>query len=647
MKKRIFSLFLLLSLGGCTDPLTKLVNSKFPPVTTEEQRAAAINTTADALARVHIASLGVGVSLPDASAAVFTDALRAQGITKLTLDGDKQLLRLTISFDRTFTEADAVENQDVAKLLRDGKPRLQGNLTIFAGLAGEVATPGSAPIIELRLLPAVETINITKIELSKKYDVTLAGAAIVALLNKYKDNISGELTRSTLTHITVPAMADRPVDFNKTFEVKSGSAQAAVITATNPVTVPFRVESIAWLVADNHLDALVQLTPIEAPPTQPTAVVNRTFEAIKDRFASHVKDDLAVPNADRTWIAIRKDVVAAAMNSLVRQAALCVSASAEVPNQHSETQIKLPDGMGIDCTPTKECSPRQCSFESNHDTRNCSACLVHNPFGGCVVRGNDPFCEAAKATQNAIYTTDANLRKADCDRLAAQEKLSCEVEKSATKLLCETKKEALNALARTGKFANLDVDASMKTNDMKVCLRDFTLSPAIDRVQFALDVQGSASAKVNVKFVPLDIVGHLTCVMDWSKEQTFNASLRDSRVGISSDIHLITDQSGARAAATLAAIPIKARLDPGPTEFLLKSPELLVKCPVLAAIAPTMIALTPFVPQLKGDIDYTLPVQDVSIKLELPEQDVAGKKLTGRVAATPVSLVVSGLLTSK
>ena len=78
---------------------------------------------------------------------------------------------------------------------------------------------------------------------------------------------------------------------------------------------------------------------------------------------------------------------------------------------------------------------------------------------------------------------------------------------AGTKALCEVKKEALNALARIGKFANLDVDASVQTKEMKICIKDFNLSTGLEHLQFALDIQGSAEAKVNVNFVPLDFAG--------------------------------------------------------------------------------------------------------------------------------------------
>ncbi|MAE58313.1 MAG: hypothetical protein CME69_05490 [Halobacteriovorax sp.] len=79
----------------------------------------------------------------------------------------------------------------------------------------------------------------------------------------------------------------------------------------------------------------------------------------------------------------------------------------------------------LECRPT-----RSCDFKIKKDTRGCSACLVKNPFGGCIVRGNDPVCEAAKAAQNAAYETEYALKKADCERIKSQQKLACEVLKT-------------------------------------------------------------------------------------------------------------------------------------------------------------------------------------------------------------------------
>ena len=46
---RLLGLLALVLLGGCGDSLTKVVNAKFPLITVDEQRQAAINSTAQAL----------------------------------------------------------------------------------------------------------------------------------------------------------------------------------------------------------------------------------------------------------------------------------------------------------------------------------------------------------------------------------------------------------------------------------------------------------------------------------------------------------------------------------------------------------------------------------------------------------------------
>lgn len=103
------------------------------------------------------------------------------------------------------------------------------------------------------------------------------------------------------------------------------------------------------------------------------------------------------------------------------------------------------------CTPTMNCSPtRNCEFSKSHDTRNCNSCLLRAPriciLGGCsggqcVQRGNDPICEAAKASQNAAYEAAYSGRKADCERLKTQDKIGCEAKKSNIKADCERLKE--------------------------------------------------------------------------------------------------------------------------------------------------------------------------------------------------------------
>lgn len=113
-----------------------------------------------------------------------------------------------------------------------------------------------------------------------------------------------------------------------------------------------------------------------------------------------------------------------------------------------------------DCTAqvdNRDCSAgedrRDCS--QPHDERSCSTCIIHNPFGGCIQYGNDPFCEGAKAAQNKIYEGNklaCEAAKAGQNAGYATAKASCEASKTAQNSIykanmapCEAGKAAQNA----------------------------------------------------------------------------------------------------------------------------------------------------------------------------------------------------------
>ena len=139
MRLRLLGLMTLLLLTGCGDSLTKMVNAKFPPITVDEQRQAAINSTAQALAKLATPNIGVGVSMSDATAALLTEQLKKQGVVKLSLRGDEQLLRVSVDFARQFSKEDAGDNQAAIAALGALKPRIEGTITAYAGITGAIA----------------------------------------------------------------------------------------------------------------------------------------------------------------------------------------------------------------------------------------------------------------------------------------------------------------------------------------------------------------------------------------------------------------------------------------------------------------------------------------------------------------------------
>ena len=226
---RLLGLVTLVFLGGCGESLTQMVSAKFPPITVDEQRQVAINSTAEALAKLASPNIGIGLAMSDATAALLTEQLKKHGVVKLSLRGDEQLLRVSVDFARQFSKDDAGDNQVAIDALGALKPRIRGTITAYAGLTGAIAQAGtSGPELELRLLPALSSLHVEKIELADKVDITLVGTAIATVLNRFKDNISGELTRSPLTRVTLPLLSDKPFNLSDTFSVHDARGKANI-----------------------------------------------------------------------------------------------------------------------------------------------------------------------------------------------------------------------------------------------------------------------------------------------------------------------------------------------------------------------------------------------------------------------------------
>ena len=106
------------------------------------------------------------------------------------------------------------------------------------------------------------------------------------------------------------------------------------------------------------------------------------------------------------------------ISSFIAVAYLCSALSTAFADTSVDVSCPAPPDT-LDCSPKRDCSLR-------HDDRACNACLVKNPFGGCIARGHDPACEAAKASQDQIYS----VQKATCEAQKSQEKASCEATKA-------------------------------------------------------------------------------------------------------------------------------------------------------------------------------------------------------------------------
>jgi hypothetical protein len=608
------------------DPVTKFINAKFPPVSVDQQRQEAMTSAATALASITAPNVAFGAPIADLETTLNTEALHTLGITSVRLRGENELLSVEGTFTHRFTDAGPDAPENLKALLQSLSPEVTGTLVVYAGItSATTANAANTAELRLRLLPVFHTIAVDKVALAGKADVTIIGDLLARLVNAYADNITGELSRSKLVDVDVPTGFGGALNASRAIRVSSQDGNGNVAIEAQPVAAPVRLLGIASLITADRISAIAQFVPVASASSQPGAPVPATYAEVKKAFEGVLAQSFELPaQAKGPWFAIRKDLVAMIINSALSQASVCVSVHGETQQKLSQ-EIKFPDESTVDCTPT-----RACDFVPCHDDRGCNKCLLY--IGDhCVTTGNDPFCEAAKATENARCQTEAAGKKLDCERLKSQDKL-----------LCETGKEALKRLARTGKFGNIEAGVHASTDNLRVCMKSFALTPDLTSVRAELDIQGATKADVSMKFTPLDIVGHLACQVPFTEERTFEAALRKSEVTIESGIQLASNADGATAKFEVQENTVPVRIQPGPTEFLLTSPNLTLACQGLNLLKPLAVTLTPFIPQLRGEFDQKIKKKEMEVDLAVPTQTVGDLTIHGALKNSSKALFLVG-----
>jgi hypothetical protein len=658
---RIVSLILTLALGGCGDPISSYINKKWPPVSADQQRQTAIASAATTLSTMTIPNVAASFNFEDVKKVIEPEIKKISGIQKADIVGEDQLLRVDVQFSKEFTEADVAGDATATKLLKELHPQIDGKIAVYLGATSGSAADSSVKEIALKLLPVFHSIHVDKVVVVGKVDATVVGDVLATVLTKYSENISGEISRSPSMSVVLPAEIGGDLDPNRTITIADKSGQGNVKVTGTTVTSPVRLQAIAWLITDKNIRTVAQFLPVATSNPTDDLKIEPTFGKIKDRFDAISTDVFAVTDsASGTWAAIRKDLVSLVLNSAIGQAAICIEASAETAPQTAGNKVSFPDADKIDCSTDDSCySKRSCDgIVANHDTRDCNTCLVWKPKlcdpwgnncigGGCGLRGNDPVCELAKAGQNLIYETDAAGRRLDCGRLVLQENTACELKRAGQKTLCEGGKATLKALDKTGNIANIDITTKAKTTGLQVCLKQFAIAPDLSNVQIALDIQGTASADVGIKFTPLDIVGHLACQFPWADTKTFSAQLRESKVTLSSIVKFDHSDNADRMLFTTSEQTIPMLLKPSPTEYLLTSVNMTLACQGLNLVKPLAVSLTPFIPELRGNIDYKLPSQDFAVGLPLPGQKVGDQTVAATLKDTGKALGLFATVTKK
>lgn len=692
----VVCLLVLLAVGAAAayyylrnDPLRAELNRRWPPVTADQQRQVAIDSTASALKALAAPNVAAGVDVATIKEIAFNE-VKSKGVTKLTLATDRQLLRLTADFDVALTPDDLPKHSDKRSLVAALAPRVVGEVELFLTAATSMSDASRRALL-VKLLPTVSRVRIDKLTVKGGYDVTAAADAIALLLNRYAGNLSGALSASPVMNVTLPATLQGAFDSSGPIKVDFKEAPGLRLSlAARPIKSPFGLRAAAWLIDADKVIVIAEIAPLDKLPAQ----VNPTkgaFEDVKVGFRKSLQNGLAIIDPPSgAWAALGKALVARSLDSAFAQAQPWLVGSGPIPKQTFSAKIPTPNGSSIDCTPRKDCTPtrrydlqvdtRDCrrprNCTHNHDTRNCRACLLRAPRicvfhsctgGQCIQSGNDPFCEAAKAAQNAIYDSDFNAcnalgpiddaecelekgtqnglyaaAKARCEAEKKTESMACEAQKTAQKVGCEAEKGFLEGLHRTGNLANIDGRVA-GMGSFKLGLQEVHFGAKLEKLALTIAVSGSVALDTHFKFVPLDVGGHILCPLEWTADKNITTSIMPQAIVANVTLARETDSGILMYQGRLGELPIKLHFQPSPLSLVLQNVNFYLACPVAGGLINGLtLGLAPFLPEFLKDYTYKLKPMTFSFTPDLPAQSILGRSIKPKLSETPLALVVSG-----
>lgn len=670
MRWGIFLLLAVLAGGGVWyalsgDNLRDIVNAHWPPVTSEQQRQTAIDGALAALEAMPNPNIAAGVDVKTIEM-VAGELLKGKGLTKLSVEADRQLLKVTGSFDLSLRPEGAGDDPQKRAWIERLKPQVVGRAEFFLSATTTMVTAPKRAM-QVKLLPAFRSLHIDKITLAERYDATVAGAVLASLLDSYADNIIGTMTNAPVLNAELPASLQDQFDPSGPIKINPTSGSSFKLTlSSQPVRSPYELGSAALLIDNSRVMVLAQLTPPGSAITAKT-VSKGAFSDLAADFTYRMSDGFDLRDVSTgAWVAVAKALIADTFNRAFAQAQACLAGSGAIPKQTFEQKIPTPDASAIDCTPKGDCTPTQaCDLKRdtrdcrrppqcthNHDTRDCSGlrkipCEIAKAAqnqaydrafdlcnaGAWVV---DQVCEGEKATQNGLYDT----QKAQCETEKSTKKGLCEAQKTALKGTCETYKGAVDALHRTGNVGNFDGSIS-GTGDLRICFHNVAFAPDLAKLSMKLETTGSASLDTSFKFTPLDVAGHILCQLPWTADKNIHVTVPSQSIGV--DVTLARSPGGPEYRGQLKASPIRLHFEPSPTSLVLQNINFYLACPVTAQLVNGMtLNLAPFVPELLKDYTHTLDPIDFSFVPTIPDQPLFGRTIKPTASETPKALIVSG-----
>ena len=636
---RFTLLFLVIFISGCfDDPVKKYLDQKYPPVSVEEQQNQAITVLANSISNMEYPAISVGVSIEAIEEVIASEIQDDPSVVSFKLASQEQMITAKVELKKKFTQADWKDNEEINNILGSKEVIFEGIVNIGLTITTQNIPTADTRTLVLKALPHIHSVDVEKVQ-SDAIGVEIIADALFFLLNRYVDNINGEISRLPLLQTEIPTEAIDAENPSRMMRSKDDAQISYSINLTSqPVVSPFSLGELAVLIDKSHVRAIASFIPLTRDEQQEKHTIPIDFDSAKQAFQQIHLDSFGENLlTERSWVVISKNMVSFTLSNVISQTQACFDINASLPTDDiPSARIPGPDWEGISCDSERDCRQnRSCDYDRPHDTRDCSACLLRaprvclpdTPFGRgscsggqCVQRGNDPVCEAAKAAQNLAYNTEHEARVAACRGEKEVARMACEAEKAAEKGLCEVGKEAVKRIALAGDVASIGGKIGGST-DANICLQNMAVAQDLSNLQMVMKIGGNVELEGHLQLTPLNL-GHTICVAPTKAPLDFDIRIPSKSQSIVASINLEQRDGDYGFAFRTEEITFPVNLSPSPTEWILKNIDMTIKCPITNIAKPLIVTATPFIPELRGITKYTQDATDNFVKLELPKQKI-------------------------
>ncbi len=616
---------MVVSLSGCA--LRRAVNSKFPPINENQQRQIAVDSTAKALSAIKTPTILAQVNLSDTAQVLLNEELHKVGVTKLSLVGTQQLLKISLEFHHKFSESDAGADANVRKFIATWRPEASGSIVVFAGFKNpdvNAINLADTPAMDLQLLPALSTVEVNNLKVFGHYKATLLVQPLVALLNAFKDNVSGILSRSKLASISIPELAKKPFNLDKSFSFQIDHQKVNATISANPIPVPDKLTGVAWRIADDKLTVLLQVLPKSAVDLPASPLQQATFKEIDDRFNDLLKTQFDLSSlGDSELVAVNEDLIASTLAGVVEQAAPCAAISAPAIN------VPPLDKM-ISIAPD--------SANCRQDPTNCEIHCQHNHADDHCGKFNFP-CKGVEAAKNVAF--DAEF--AACIGARDAKIAVCRTGQATTQAGCEAAKTAFNA-AIAGEVGDVTAQVSINAS-AQICLSRLALSHHLASVNLDLDASGKANGNLALGFSPRRGLGRAICFLDLNLNNGFTAGISAPRWSVSSPVTVEQVGEDAYISYDLQAGKVTASYSPSLSSLLSHDlPRIALKCPLVGA-AGSVVDVSGILAGIPNQFPLQIPPIKGMQVIPLPKLSIGEEKVKVTLRPfTAKAIIVEGRL---